>query len=125
MSQTLFPRIFPSVDKGSALKEFQPDLNIRLICSDCKNPQPNLIEEYASGDIVCGDCGLVLGDRIIDTRPEWRTFSGDERNSDPSRVGAAADPLLGNLALNTAISSTGGTNNKILSRTHIKAMISK
>ena len=23
-------------------------------------------------------CGLVLGDRVIDTRSEWRTFADDE-----------------------------------------------
>src|SRR5437763_15289645 len=123
MANIPFPRLQPTAEQGP--KAILPDLNIRLVCPDCKNPVPNIVEEFANGDIVCGDCGLVLGDRIIDTRPEWRTFSDDERNSDPSRVGAAADPLLGNLALNTAISSTGGTNNKILNRTHIKATICK
>jgi len=42
---------------------------------------------------VCGGCGLVLGDRVVDTRSEWRTFANDE-GDDPSRVGAAADPLM-------------------------------
>lgn len=52
--------------------EYRPNLAVRFMCPDCKNPQPNLIEEYSSGDIVCGDCGLVLGDRVVDTRSEWR-----------------------------------------------------
>lgn len=51
------------------------------------------MEEYSSGDLVCADCGLVLGDRIVDTRSEWRSFA-DSEGDDPSRVGAANDPLL-------------------------------
>ena len=31
-----------------------------------------IVEEFGSGDLVCGRCGLVLGDRIVDTRSEWR-----------------------------------------------------
>ncbi|CAG8724180.1 10511_t:CDS:2, partial [Funneliformis mosseae] len=99
---------------------FRPDLNISLICPECRNSQANLIEEYSSGDIVCGDCGLVLADRIIDTRSEWRTYNGGD--NDPPRVGAAADPLLKDSALNKIISSKG---RKGLTRTHIKATTSE
>ena len=51
---------------------FGPDLAVRLICPHCLDPNPNIIEEFSSGDLVCGTCGLVLGDRVIDTRSEWR-----------------------------------------------------
>lgn len=57
---------------------FQPNLNITLTCPDCKIFPPTIAEEFAQGDLVCSDCGLVLGDRIIDTRSEWRTFANDE-----------------------------------------------
>jgi transcription initiation factor TFIIB len=57
---------------------FQPNLNVSLTCPDCRIHPPHIVEEFASGDLVCGDCGLVLGDRIIDTRSEWRTFANDE-----------------------------------------------
>lgn len=99
------------------------DLNVRLMCSDCRNPVPNIIEEYSQGDLVCGDCGMVLSDRIIDTRSEWRTFANDE-GVDPSRVGAAANPLLEGSQLDTSIARVGGSNgiardlNKILNRTN-------
>ncbi|KAJ1564524.1 transcription initiation factor IIB, partial [Cladochytrium tenue] len=74
------------------------DLSNKIICAFCKNPHPNIIEEFAQGDLVCGDCGLVLGNRIIDTRSEWRTFSNsDDAGDDPSRVGAAGDALLGGI----------------------------
>lgn len=51
---------------------FGPDLAVRLICPECRDPNPNIVEEFGSGDLVCGNCGLVLGDRIVDTRSEWR-----------------------------------------------------
>lgn len=50
----------------------------------------------------------MLGDRIVDTRSEWRTFANDE-GDDPSRVGAASDPLLeGMEQLDTVISFRDG-----------------
>ncbi|CAK5262854.1 unnamed protein product [Mycena citricolor] len=85
---------------------FRPDLNVRLICPDCKDPNPQIAEEFSSGDLVCASCGLVLGDRIVDTRSEWRTFANDE-GDDPSRVGAASDPLLGE-DLDTMVSFRDG-----------------
>ncbi|KAK7696310.1 hypothetical protein QCA50_000964 [Cerrena zonata] len=87
---------------------FGPDLAVRLICPDCRDPNPNIIEEFSSGDLVCGTCGLVLGDRVVDTRSEWRTFANDE-GDDPSRVGAASDPLMeGMEQLDTVISFKDG-----------------
>lgn len=53
---------------------FAPDLAVRLICPECKDPNPKIVEEFGSGDLVCGDCGLVLGDRIVDTRSECESF---------------------------------------------------
>jgi len=92
----------------AAQKAFGPDLAVRLICPDCQDPIPNIREEFGSGDLVCGNCGLVLGDRIVDTRSEWRTFANDE-GDDPSRVGAAADPLMDGLEqLDTSISFKDG-----------------
>lgn len=76
-----------------APKQFLPDLNVRLVCPDCQTIPPNITEEFASGDLVCADCGLVLGDRIVDTRSEWRTFANED-GDDPSRVGSASNPIL-------------------------------
>jgi len=84
-------------------EEFRPDLNVRLMCPDCRE-NSQLIEQFASGDIVCNNCGLVLGDRVIDTRSEWRTFA-DSEGDDPSRVGGPNDPLLsGSAQLSSVIS---------------------
>lgn len=82
-----------------------PNLNITLTCPECKIYPPDLIERFSEGDIVCGSCGLVLSDRVVDTRSEWRTFSNDDQNGDdPSRVGDASNPLLETEDLSTMIS---------------------
>lgn len=82
-----------------------PNLNITLACPECKTYPPDLIERFSEGDIVCGSCGLVLSDRVVDTRSEWRTFSNDDQNGDdPSRVGDASNPLLETEDLSTMIS---------------------
>ena len=107
-------------DVGQKLREaWRENLNMHLICPDCKESPPNLVEEFSSGDMVCGSCGLVLGDRIVDTRSEWRTFSNDDQGGDdPSRVGDAANPLLNGAQLQTSISFGGGSagRNKDLQR---------
>lgn len=91
--------------------EFRLDLAVRLMCPDCRNPEPNIVENYSAGDLICGDCGLVLGDRIIDTRSEWRTFANDEGGDDPSRVGAPVNHLAGQAEqFETAISFKDGNS---------------
>ena len=84
-----------------------------MICRECKEFPPKLVEEFSSGDTVCGSCGLVLGDRIVDTRSEWRTFSNDDQgNDDPSRVGDGANPLLNGSQLQTSISFGDGPSSR-------------
>jgi len=102
-----FPLAAPQ-QKAPVQPSFGPDLAVRLICPECRDPNPNIVEEFGSGDLVCGNCGLVLGDRVVDTRSEWRTFANDE-GDDPSRVGAASDPLMeGMEQLDTVISFRDG-----------------
>lgn len=69
----------------------------------------------------------MLGDRIVDTRSEWRTFANDENGDDPSRVGAAADPLLNGSQLDTVISARDGYSGraKELSRAQSKNATTK
>ncbi|KZV62953.1 cyclin-like protein [Peniophora sp. CONT] len=105
MSTQPFPLAMP---QGPEQPYYGPDLSVRLICPDCRDPNPYIVEEFSSGDLVCGTCGLVLGDRVVDTRSEWRTFSNDEPGDDPSRVGAASDPVLGLEHLDTIIGFKDG-----------------
>ncbi|ODQ79829.1 hypothetical protein BABINDRAFT_36614 [Babjeviella inositovora NRRL Y-12698] len=82
-----------------------PNLSIILTCPECKVYPPELVERFSEGDVVCALCGLVLSDKVVDTRSEWRTFSNDDQNGDdPSRVGDAGNPLLDGENLSTMIS---------------------
>ncbi|KAK2179753.1 hypothetical protein NP493_474g04006 [Ridgeia piscesae] len=59
--------------------------------------------------MICPDCGLVVGDRVIDVGSEWRTFSNEKSTKDASRVGAAENPLLEGGDLSTMISMGTGS----------------
>ena len=68
----------------------------------CKyHPDAYLIEDCHAGDQVCSECGLVVGDRVIDVGSEWRTFSDDTNSR--SRIGAAENLLLDSTDLITHI----------------------
>jgi transcription initiation factor TFIIB len=71
---------------------------------ECKyHPDALLIEDYRAGDQICSECGLVVGDRVIDVGSEWRTFSNEKGGEDKSRVGGAENTLLGSSDLSTMI----------------------
>ncbi|XP_074604978.1 transcription factor IIB [Brevipalpus obovatus] len=72
-----------------------------------EHPDSPLIEDYRAGDMICQACGLVVGDRVIDVGSEWRTFTNEKAAADPSRVGAAENPLLDGHDLSTIIARTG------------------
>lgn len=67
------------------------------------HPDVALMEDYHAGDMICPECGLVVGDRVVDVGTEWRTFSNEKSNSDPSRVGASENLLLDGGDLSTTI----------------------
>lgn len=105
-----------------------PDLNIILSCPECKVFPPELAERFSEGDVVCALCGLVLSNKVVDTRSEWRTFSNDDQNGgDPSRVGEASNPLLDGNQLSTMISSQGDNARvgRDLSKAQSKSIVDK
>ena len=107
-------------------KEWTLDRNIHLICPECKEFPPNIVEEFTSGDYVCETCGVVLQSHVIDTRSEWRTFSNDDQgNDDPSRVGEAANPLLNGEQLYSTIGFGNNAASRDLNRAQQKATNSK
>ncbi|XP_065576571.1 transcription initiation factor IIB-like isoform X2 [Artemia franciscana] len=71
------------------------------------HPSADLIEDSHAGDSICGECGLVVGDRVIDVGTEWRTFSNEKSGADPSRVGGPENPLFGGGDLSTMIGPAG------------------
>jgi transcription initiation factor TFIIB len=40
---------------------FRLNLNVSLMCPECKDGM-NIVEEFSSGDMVCGNCGKSLLD---------------------------------------------------------------
>ncbi|ODN02166.1 Transcription initiation factor IIB [Orchesella cincta] len=73
-----------------------------------EHPEAPLVEDYRAGDQICSECGLVVGDRVIDVGSEWRTFSNEKAGADPSRVGGAENPLLNGSDLTTLIGGGRG-----------------
>ncbi|XP_057366869.1 transcription initiation factor IIB-like [Daphnia carinata] len=75
------------------------------------HPDAPLVDDYRAGDQICSECGLVVGDRVVDVGSEWRTFSNEAGNADPSRVGASENTLLNGTNLTTMIGpSTSGVS---------------
>ncbi|EFA77303.1 transcription initiation factor IIB [Heterostelium album PN500] len=89
----------------------------KVFCHICQNPDPDIVEDYAKGDLICRECGVVLGDRIVDEHSEWRTFSNSESTgSDPNRVGGPTNPLLRDSGLSTVIGKGTSKDSSALSR---------
>ena len=128
MAQGLSPGELPDAEpQPEKVEEWHENLNVRLICSDCREDPPDLVEDHASGDLVCGNCGLVLQQRSIDQSSEWRTFSNDDQGTDdPSRVGDGPNSLLNGGQLNTGIAfGDGGLRNKELHRAQNNSNLDK
>ena len=70
-------------------------------CPECASK--NLIHDYDTGETICGDCGLVLYEQMLDKGPEWRAFTQQEKAS-RSRVGGPSSYAIHDKGLSTSIS---------------------
>lgn len=70
-------------------------------CLECG--AQNLVHDYDTGETICGNCGLVLYDRMINKGPEWRAFDLQEKTS-RSRVGRPSSYSVHDKGLSTSIS---------------------
>lgn len=70
-------------------------------CPECGST--NLIHDPDTGETVCGDCGLVIREQMMDKGPEWRAFTQEEKAS-RSRVGVPTSYSVHDKGLSTAIS---------------------
>ena len=70
-------------------------------CPECASK--NLVHDYDTGETICGACGLVLYEQMLDKGPEWRAFTQEEKAS-RSRVGLPASYSVHDKGLSTAIS---------------------
>jgi transcription initiation factor TFIIB len=62
-----------------------------------------LITDNSTGEISCGNCGFVVGERIEELGPEWRAFSKEE-HEDRSRAGIPTSLAMHDMGLSTTIS---------------------
>lgn len=69
-------------------------------CPECEGD--SIVSDDVRGELVCQDCGCILGNRMIDTGAEWSAFSHDE-NQKKSRVGSPMTELLHDRGLTTKI----------------------
>jgi len=85
------------------ITERDPKINQHLAdkCPECKGKNP--VHDYDSGETICGDCGLVLYEQMMDKGPEWRAFTQQEKAS-RSRVGMPTSYSIHDKGLSTTIS---------------------
>jgi transcription initiation factor TFIIB len=89
-------------------------------CNECKAVN-SIVENHASGVLVCNNCGLVKESKIMDEASEWRNFSAESTNSrgsDPNRVGGPTNPLLEHCGIDTVVTGVG--ENSSLSKWNIR-----
>jgi transcription initiation factor TFIIB len=85
------------------------------------HPEAHLLEDSRAGDMICTECGRVVGERydylneknfsdeifhfrMIDVGSEWRTFASESDSVDMNRVGAAENRLYDFNSLETTTS---------------------
>ncbi len=48
-------------------------------CSECNSS--NLVYDESKGEVICGDCGLLVEEKMVDTTHELRAFDKSEKKS--------------------------------------------
>ena len=78
-----------------------------IVCSMCGAGSSNsqMVTDPESGEIICSNCGMVISDKIQETRQEWRTFNTQELN-DRSRTGMPTSLARHDMGLSTIIGRT-------------------
>ena len=91
-----------SITQMSITKQV-PIINLHLVdkCPECSSN--NLVHDNDTGETICGDCGLVVYEQMMDKGPEWRAFTQQEKAS-RSRVGAPTSYSIHDKGLSTNIS---------------------
>jgi len=79
-----------------------PKISQHLVdkCPECSSK--TLVHDSDTGETICGDCGLVLFEQMLDKGPEWRAFTQQEKAS-RSRVGSPTSYSIHDKGLSTNI----------------------
>jgi transcription initiation factor TFIIB len=65
-----------------------------------------MVIDSSRGEFFCSNCGLVVKEKIVETGPEWRSFSNEEKDQ-RSRTGLPTSVAMHDMGLATMI---GGVN---------------
>ncbi len=69
-------------------------------CPECESK--NLVMDIEMGELVCGNCGLVIEEDVLDQGAEWRAFTNQERAA-RARVGVPTRYYSSDKGLSTVI----------------------
>lgn len=69
-------------------------------CIECGST--DVICDETRGEIICNDCGLVIEEHMVDTGPEWRSYTAEERKK-RDRVGSPINYNIHDKGLSTMI----------------------
>lgn len=61
------------------------ELMVHALCPECESPE--VIGDRDNGELVCGECGLVIQEEMLDRGPDWRAFTPEEK-ANSGRAGA-------------------------------------
>jgi transcription initiation factor TFIIB len=89
------------ISSSGRMSTFEKKLSYKEVCPDCSGIA--IVHDEESGEIICGNCGLVLSESTLNRGAEWRAFSHNEKNS-RSRVGMPFSYSIHDKGLTTMIS---------------------
>jgi transcription initiation factor TFIIB len=69
-------------------------------CPECGGH--DVVQDLEKGERICATCGLVVSEHRIDSGPEWRAFTSDEKDA-RSRAGAPTNYAIHDKGLSTMI----------------------
>jgi len=81
-------------------------------CPQCHSS--NLVADENIGEVVCGKCGLVIVDKVLNESPEWRAFTLEDKQS-RRRNGAPINYARFDKGLHTTISGFKDASGQTLS----------
>jgi transcription initiation factor TFIIB len=73
-----------------------------IVCSSCES-ENRIITDLNTGEMICSQCGLVLFDKVQDTKQEWREFPDTESSKNRKRTGTPISLAHHDMGLYTMI----------------------
>jgi len=85
-------------------------------CTACGGS--DIVTLFKEGRSVCGQCGLVISEVVIDDGSEWRTFSNDNNNPQTQRANhfKDADPEAGLTTVLSAVPAADETSRLVFTQ---------